>query len=89
MHTKIYQFFGYRNRVCNHIIYTLRPINGRYALYSYRPRVNAATDSRQIMPAGISLPERRQRAPIMPARPSDVPSCTIGAGGSWEVRMAP
>lgn len=49
----------------------------------------AATDIMQIMPAGINLPERCQRAPIIPAKATEVHNCKSGRGGSCELKCAP
>lgn len=49
----------------------------------------AATDIMQIMPAGIILPDRCQRAPMIPAKATEVPNCKSGRGGSCEFKCAP
>lgn len=41
------------------------------------------------MPAGIIFPDLWNRAPIIPAKASDVPNCNRGRGGSCELKCAP
>lgn len=71
------------------IISQLRPGSGMCWWNTTIPRTNAAADSKQMTPAGMILPDFDQRRYIMLAKAREVPSCSSGFGGWWDVKNAP